>query len=201
MTDSANMPPAPPTEPAYRIGNRVTRWIGRTILLMLGWQIVGNTPDMHKVVIIAAPHTSNWDLILALSAMMKLGMPIHFMMKKEAFFWPLGGLFKKMGGMPIDRSSSNDVTGQVVKRFEAEDTLWIAITPEGTRSKVPGYRKGYLRIAQAAGVPVYLFGVDARNKRVVLDRVLKTTGDLEADAAAHYAFVSANYNGIKPRND
>ncbi|MGB3455454.1 MAG: 1-acyl-sn-glycerol-3-phosphate acyltransferase [Litorimonas sp.] len=201
MVDSTKLPSAPLTRPEYRIGNRATRWIGRTMLGLLGWDMVGTPPDMHKVVIIAAPHTSNWDLILALSAMLKLGMPIHFMMKKEAFFWPLGGLFRKLGGMPIDRSAKNDVTGQVVKRFEEEDTLWIAITPEGTRSKVPGYRKGYLRIAYAADVPVFLFGVDARNKRVVFDRVLETTGDAEADAQAHYAYVSAHYNGIKPRND
>ncbi len=201
MTDSSVLSPAPLVAPEHRSGNALTRWIGRVALFLLGWHVVGNPPDLSKVVIIAAPHTSNWDLILALSTMLSLGMPIHFMMKKEAFFWPLGGLFKKMGGMPIDRSAKNDVTGQVVKRFEAEDTLWIAITPEGTRSKVRGYRKGYLRIAEEAGLPVFLFGVDARNKRIVLDRELPTTGDAQADALAHYDYVMANYNGIKPFND
>ncbi|MGB6231066.1 MAG: 1-acyl-sn-glycerol-3-phosphate acyltransferase [Litorimonas sp.] len=193
--------PASLVKPDFRIGNAFTRWMGRTLLVLLGWRIMGNPPDMAKVVIIAAPHTSNWDLILALSAMLAYGMPIHFMMKKEAFFWPLGGLFRKLGGMPIDRSSKNDVTGQVVARFQEEEVLWIAITPEGTRSKVPGYRKGYLRIAEAADVPVFLYGVMADRKMVVLDRVLETTGDADADAEAHYAYVSANYNGIKPRND
>lgn len=197
----ANRGPAALVKPEYRIGNKVTRWIGRGMLAMLGWKITGTAPDMAKVVIIAAPHTSNWDLILALSAMLAYGMPIHFMMKKEAFFWPLGGLWKKLGGMPIDRAASNDVTGQVVDRFAEEDVLWIAITPEGTRSKVPGYRKGYLRISEAADVPVFLFGVLADKKTVVLDRVLETTGNLQADADAHYAYVSQHFNGIKPRND
>ena len=201
MDAYAHLPPTPLVKPDYRIGNRLTRWIGRTGLKLLGWKIVGNPPDMPKVVIIAAPHTSNWDLIIALNAMLAYGMPIFFMMKKEAFFWPLGPLWKKMGGMPIDRKSKNDVTSQIVDRFNQEDVLWIAITPEGTRSRVPGYRKGYLRIAEAANVPVFLFGVDARNKTVIFDKVLETTGDADADADAHYAYVSANYNGIKPKND
>lgn len=200
MDPYPHLAPTSLVKPEYRIGNRFTRWIGRNLLSILGWKTLGDPPDMPKVVIIAAPHTSNWDLIIALSAMLAYGMPIYFMMKKEAFFWPLGLLWKKMGGIPISRKSKNDVTGQMADRFAEEDTLWIAITPEGTRSSVPGYRKGYLRIAQAANVPVYLFGVDARHRIVIFDKVLETTGDIDADAEAHRAYVSAHYNGIKPRN-
>lgn len=201
MDPYPHLSPTTLVNPEYRIGNRLTRWIGRRLLSLLGWTILGDPPNMPKVIIIAAPHTSNWDLIIALSAMLAYGMPIHFMMKREAFFWPLGLLWKKMGGIPIDRKSKNDVTGQMADWFAKAKTLWIAITPEGTRSSVPGYRKGYLRIAAAANVPIYLFAVNAKHKIVVLDKVLETTGDIQADADAHYAYVSAHYNGIKPKND
>lgn len=184
----------------FRRGNKVTRWIGRTALNLLGWHFVGQPPAIPKTVIIAAPHTSNWDLILALSGMLALGMPIHFMMKREAFFWPLGPLWKAFGGIPVDRKSKNDLTTQITDWMKREDVIWIAITPEGTRSKVPGFRKGYLRIAEAAGVPVHLFGVDTPNKRIVLHGILPTTDDMDADAFAHHAYVLERFSGLKPSN-
>ena len=126
-------------------------------------------------------------------------MPIRFMMKKEAFFFPFGGLFKRLGGMPIDRSSRNNVVEQMADAFQKADRLWVAITPEGTRGDIKAYRRGYLRIAEAANVPVFLFGVDAPRKTLVLDRYMETTGNDDADAAAHLAYVTANYTGMKPR--
>lgn len=197
---SQNLTSSPLVQAELRRGNKVTRWIGRTALSLLGWDMVGQPPMLPKTVIIAAPHTSNWDLILALSGMLALGMPIHFMMKREAFFWPLGPLWKSMGGIPVDRKSKNDLTTHIADWIKREDIIWIAITPEGTRSKVPGFRKGYLRIAQAAGVPVFLFGVDSPRKKVVLHGILPTTKDIEADALAHHAYVTERYTGLKPSN-
>lgn len=187
-------------KPEFRRGNKFSRWIGRCALSILGWEMVGDTPTISKTIIIAAPHTSNWDLIIALSGMLTLGMPINFMMKREAFFWPLGPLWKYLGGIPVDRKSKNDLTTQVSDWIKREEVMWIAITPEGTRSSVPGYRKGYLRIAAAAGVPVYLFGVVAPHKKIVLHGILPTTGDMDADAVAHHAYVTERYEGIKPKN-
>lgn len=191
---------APLVKAEFRRGNRFSRWIGRTALSILGWEMVGDTPTIPKTIIIAAPHTSNWDLIIALSGMLTLGMPINFMMKREAFFWPLGGLWKYLGGIPVDRKSKNDLTTQISDWIKREEVMWIAITPEGTRSSVPGYRKGYLRIAAAADVPVYLFGVVAPTKKIVLHGILPTTGDMDADAIAHHAYVTERYTGIKSKN-
>lgn len=191
---------APLVKAEFRRGNRFSRWIGRTALSILGWEMVGDTPTIPKTIIIAAPHTSNWDLIIALSGMLTLGMPINFMMKREAFFWPLGGLWKYLGGIPVDRKSKNDLTTQISDWIQREEVMWIAITPEGTRSSVPGYRKGYLRIAAAAGVPVYLFGVVAPTKKIVLHGILPTTDDMDADAIAHHAYVTERYTGIKSKN-
>jgi len=119
------------------------------------------------------------------------------MMKKQAFFWPLGGLFKRLGGVPIDRSSQNDVTTQIAAWFQSQDKAYLGITPEGTRSKVETFKRGYLRIAYAANVPVFLVGVDAVNKHVVLDKVWALTGDIDIDNHAIKAYYDANYQGIR----
>lgn len=200
MQDPESLTSSPLVDPEFRRGNKITRWIGRTVLFLLGWQMAGLPPAIPKTIIIAAPHTSNWDLILALGGMLSLGMPINFLMKREAFFWPLGPLWKFLGGIPVDRKSKNNMTEQIADWIQREKSIWIAITPEGTRSKVPGFRKGYLRMAEAAGVPVYLFGVDSLKKHIVMHGILPTTGDAEADAIAHHAYVTARYTGVKPRN-
>jgi len=181
-----------------RMGNAFTRWLSELVLKMMGWKITGVFPKEPKVVFIGAPHTSNWDLILALSAMQAVGLRASWMMKKEAFFWPLGGLFKKLGGVPIDRSAKNDVTSQMADWFATNDKAYLGLTPEGTRSKIKTFKKGYLRIANAAKVPVFLIAVDAVKKEVVLDRVWKLTGDIDIDNQNIKAYYDENYKGIRP---
>lgn len=182
-----------------RSGNGFTRWLGASVLNIMRWKIVGSFPEEPKVVFIGLPHTSNWDLILALSAMQAVGLKASWMMKKEAFFWPLGGLFKKMGGVPIDRQSKNDITTQMSDWFASNDKAYLGITPEGTRSKVETLKKGYLRIAYAANVPVFLIAIDAEKKHVVLDGVWPLTGDIERDNADIKAHYDKNYVGINPK--
>jgi len=149
-------------------------------------------------VFIGLPHTSNWDLILALSAMMAAGLRCSWMMKKEAFFWPVGGLFKKMGGVPIDRKSKNDITTQMAAWFEANDKAYLGLTPEGTRSKVDKLKKGYLRIAYAAKVPVFLIALDAENKVIKLDKTWPLTYNIEVDNREIKAYYDKNFKGIRP---
>ena len=181
-----------------RSGNRLTRWLGTSVLNLMGWKITGSFREEPKVVFIGLPHTSNWDLILALSAMQAAGLRCSWMMKKEAFFWPLGGLFKKMGGVPIDRKARSDVTTQMADWFAANEKAYLGLTPEGTRSKVETLKKGYLRIAYAAKVPVFLIAVDGKNKAIVLDRVWPLTGDIERDNADIKAYYDQTYVGIRP---
>ncbi|MDB2437221.1 1-acyl-sn-glycerol-3-phosphate acyltransferase [Hellea sp.] len=179
-------------------GNRLTKWLGATILNILGWKIVGEFPQESKVVFIGVPHTSNWDLIIAVASMQAVGLRASWMMKKEAFFWPLSGFFKKLGGVPIDRKSKSDLTTQMADWFAANDKAWLGITPEGTRSKVKALKKGYLRIAYAAKVPVFLIALDAENKHVVLDRVWPLTLDTEVDNRKIKAYYDKTYKGIRP---
>ena len=118
-------------------------------------------------------------------------------MKKQAFFWPVAGLFKRLGGVPIDRSAQNDVTSQMADWFKSQDKAYLGLTPEGTRSKVDSFKRGYLRIAYAANVPVFLVGVDAINKHVVLDKIWPLTGDIDVDNHAIKAYYDTNYTGIR----
>ena len=185
-----------------RMGNPITRSIGSFILWAIGWKISGRFPVQKKLIFIGMPHTSNWDFVIAMACMQSVGLKVSYMMKKEAFFWPLGGFFKYLGGVPIDRSSKQDITSQMVDWFNTHDNVWLGLTPEGTRSKVKHYKKGYLRIAKAAGVPLALVGIDARKKEIVLsDKVWEFTGaNNDEDNAAIKAFVDANFHGINPEN-
>lgn len=193
------VPHVHPTAP--RTGNPVTRWLGRTLLKAMGWTLVGKFPDEKKLIVIGAPHTSNWDLFLALGTMMSQSAKFSWMMKREAFFWPVGGIWRALGGMPIDRKSKNDVTQQMADMFAANEKLWLGITPEGTRSKVGDYKKGYLRMAYAANVPVFLVGVNAKKKELVLDKVFELTGDIETDNQMIQTYVRSTYFGIKSALD
>ncbi|WP_211051096.1 1-acyl-sn-glycerol-3-phosphate acyltransferase [Parasphingorhabdus halotolerans] len=164
--------------------------------------MVGKLPPEKKLIIAGMPHTSNWDFILAMACMKSVGLKVSFMMKKEAFVWPLSAFFKYLGGVPIDRSSQRGVTSQMVDWFDRNENVWLGMTPEGTRSKVSEYKKGYLRISKAAGVPITLIGIDARSKEVVLhEEIWKYTGtNNDEDNAAIKNFVDANFFGINQRN-
>jgi 1-acyl-sn-glycerol-3-phosphate acyltransferase len=179
------------------MGNGFTRWVGDMILKAMGWTLVGKLPNLKKAIIIGGPHTSNWDLFLAMGSMLSVGLKFSWMMKKEAFFWPLGGLWKALGGIPINRKAKTNVMDQVKNWFETRDVVWLGITPEGTRSKVDSYKTGYLRIAKAVGVPLFIVGIDAINKRVVLDRVWDPKGDINTENAAIKTYIEANYTGIR----
>lgn len=181
-----------------RMGNGFTRWLGRFVLQCMGWKMVGKLPAKKKLIIVGMPHTSNWDFIIAMACMQSVGLKVSFMMKREAFLWPFGTVFKYLGGVPIDRSSQRNVTSQMVNWFGRNENVWMGITPEGTRSKVSDYKKGYLRISKAAGVPIALIGIDARSKEVVLhEEVWKYTGaNNDEDNTAIKNFVDANFFGI-----
>lgn len=186
------------SEHSPRMGNRVSRWIGSLGLKLTGWKLVGKMPDVPKFVIVGVPHTSNWDAISASLAMLASGFKYTFLIKKEWFFWPMGPLFRALGGYPVDRGKGNNVVDQVVELFEKEEKLCIGFPPEGTRSKVNKYKSGYLRAAYAADVPVFICAFDGPKKRVVLDRLFPLTGDLKKDNAALKKYVDENWVGVNP---
>jgi 1-acyl-sn-glycerol-3-phosphate acyltransferase len=181
-----------------RMGNAFTRSLGSLGLKLTGWKLVGQMPDVPKFVIVGVPHTSNWDAISASLAMLASGFKYTFLIKKEWFFWPMGPIFRALGGYPVDRGKGVDVVSQIVKLFEGEEKVCVGFPPEGTRSKVERYKTGYLRAAYAADVPVFICAFDGPNKRVVLDKLFPLTGDLKKDNQALKAYVDATWVGVHP---
>jgi 1-acyl-sn-glycerol-3-phosphate acyltransferase len=167
-------------------------WLARRILALFGWRLVGALPATPKYVIIAAPHTSNWDFIVAILAAAAFGLRINFMMKDELFRPPWGWFFRALGGIPINRRSNNNVVQQMVQRFAERERLALVIPPEGTRSKVTKWKTGFYYIALGAGVPILLGFADFARKQVGSGPLITPTGDIEADLAGIRAF----YSGI-----
>ena len=188
------------SEHSPRMGNRVSRALGSLGLKLIGWELKGRMPDVPKFVIIGVPHTSNWDAVAASLAMLASGFKYTFLIKREWFFWPMGPLFRALGGYPVDRSKGSNVVRQLEKLFESEDRICIGFPPEGTRSYVDRYKTGFLRVAYAANVPVFICAFDGPNKHVVLDREFPLTGDMAADAKAIKDYVDATWVGVNPQN-
>jgi 1-acyl-sn-glycerol-3-phosphate acyltransferase len=182
-----------------RMGNALTRGIGSLCLKLIGWKLVGRMPDVDKFVIIGVPHTSNWDAISATLAMLASGFRYTFLIKKEWFFWPMGPVFRALGGYPVDRGKGGKaVVAQLTKYIEETDKVCIGFPPEGTRAKVNKYKTGFLRVAYAADVPVFICAFDGPGKRVVLDKLFPLTGDMDVDAKAIREYVNTTYVAIRP---
>lgn len=184
-----------------RMGNGFTRWLGSTGLKLIGWKLTGKLPDEPKYILIGVPHTSNWDAIAATFSMLSVGLRYTILVKKEWFFWPVGGVFRAVGGFPVHRGKNGGaVVDQLIGLIETSEKVCIGFPPEGTRSKVEKYKNGYLRVAYATGLPVFVAAFDGQNRRVVLDRKMELTGDIERDNAAIKAYVDATWVGVVPEN-
>ena len=172
------------------------RKLSRWLLRMAGWSVDITTPDYPKCIICVAPHTSNWDFILGKLAYWSVGRKAGFLMKESWFFWPLGPMFRAIGGVPVPRRRGSSLSAEIVDRFRHSARMAIAITPEGTRSRVSQWRSGFLHIAIDAGVPIVLGVIDAGHKRIIIDTEFQPTGDIDADMAAikrYYSQFTALY--------
>lgn len=159
----------------------ILRGISVFLFKIIGWEKVGQLPDISKYVIILAPHTSNWDLFYGISTAFALKLDICFMAKKELFRWPFGPLFKFLGGVPIDRDKSINVVDQIIQRYNENEKYVIAITPEGTRSKTKYWKTGFYHIASGANVPILLGFLDYSTKKGGAGPLITPTGNIEHD--------------------
>ncbi|NNF59037.1 MAG: hypothetical protein HKN04_12455 [Rhodothermaceae bacterium] len=194
--DLIELPALPPSMP--RRGNAFTRALGRTVIRLLGWRIEGAFPDTPKFVMIGAPHTSNWDGVVGLSAAMALGIEIHVFAKHTLFWGPMGWALRALGGIPVDRSSPmrSTLIEAAVHEFATREAFILGVAPEGTRSKAPRWKTGFHRIAMAADMPVVLIALDHGNKRVGPIATLTMTGDLARDLTT----IAAIYRPIQGKN-
>ncbi|MFT4256194.1 MAG: lysophospholipid acyltransferase family protein [Pseudoxanthomonas sp.] len=184
MSDKqALLPATPPNMPRVR-PNRITRWLGRSFLRTFGWKVVGELPNIPKLVLIVAPHSSNWDGIWGMAAKIALGFKVHVLAKEQLFWWPLGPLLRTLGAVPVDRAAPQGTVRQAVDLIRDSERIWFALTPEGTRKHVDKWKGGFLKIAQQARVPVLMAYFHYPEKTIGIGDVYYPTGDAEADMAA-----------------
>lgn len=168
----------------------VFRGIAKLILFCLRWRREGEIPTAPKYVLIAAPHTSNWDLFYTLLIALDLNTNIYWMGKDAIFKKPFGGIMKWLGGIPIDRSKNNNVVEQAIAQFHQNDELAIAVPPSGTRSQVSYWKTGFYYIAHGAGVPIALGFLDYRRKAGGIGPLIMPSGDYVKDMDQIIAFYS-----------
>jgi 1-acyl-sn-glycerol-3-phosphate acyltransferase len=161
-----------------------------------GWRAHGVIPEPRKFVIIAAPHTSNWDFLYFIGLTSELGVMPHFMAKKSLFRWPWKNFLLDMGGVPVDRSSNRNYVQAMIDEFNARKEFMLTIAPEGTRGTVRAWKTGFYHIAMGAGVPLVVGMMDYGTKTGGLGPAIWPTGDYVADmkkVAEVYATVTPKY--------
>jgi 1-acyl-sn-glycerol-3-phosphate acyltransferase len=170
--------------------------ISKIVLFCIGWKVKGKLPDIHKYVIIAAPHTSNWDYFFTILTAFVLKVQIYAMGKKSLTQGPFGPIMKWLGIIPIDRSKSNNIVELTIQQFNISEKLIIIVPPSGTRKKVAYWKTGFYYIALGAKVPISLGFIDYGRKIGGIGPLFYPTGDIDADMKIIKQF----YADIKGKN-
>lgn len=172
----------PPAAPALRpepptLRRRAAGWL----LARLGWRLEVAWPPAPKVVLIVYPHTSNWDFFLGYLARVAMGLPAAWIGKHTIFRWPVAGLLRRMGGIPVDRAHATGLIPALLREFERREAMCLALAPEGTRAYRDHLKSGFYRLALAARVPVGLAFIDYGARAVGIGGWLELTGDEATD--------------------
>ena len=177
---------------SHLVSKRLTRWAAQRFLRFTGWKSEGNGPAARKFVLIAAPHTTNWDLIYMLAIAWDLDVDISWMGKHTIFRWPFGGLMKYLGGIPVRRNARKNAVEQMTAVFANRSTLALTVPAEGTRSYVPHWKSGFYHIARAANVPIVLGFLDYSRKLGGFGPEVIPTGNVSEDMDEIRAFYTAS---------
>lgn len=165
----------------------------------MGWTKEINQPHPAKFIICLAPHTSNWDFIIGQFFSIAEGLDSNFLMKKEWFVWPLGVLFRHLGGIPVWRSKHMSMTDNLAETAKRNATFRLCVTPEGTRSPSPDWKKGFYYIALKAGIPILLYGVDYERKHIQCTKTIVPNGDIETQMREIKLYFK-DFKGHNPEN-
>ena len=173
---------------------------GLTVLLLraFGWQVEGRLPDLPKMVIVGAPHTSNWDFVLFLALAFSLKANPHYLGKAELFRGPFGAFFRWCGGIPVDRSKSTGLVEQTVEAINRARQFILVITPEGTRGKVRAWKSGFYHIAKQAEIPIVLAFIDRSRKALGIGPTFIPTENMDVDMKTIQSFYEGKV-GINSR--
>ncbi len=175
---------------------RVKKLVGQCVLWLLGWHVEGEVPPHPKCIVVGHPHTSTWDFPLFVMTMWVLGVQMQWMGKQSLFTGPFGGLYRRLGGVPVDRSGGKNTVQAVADLFAEHQTLMLGIAPSGTRKAGEHWRSGFYHIALAANVPVALGSIDFKKRAGRFLGTVHLTGDVKADMDA----IRQAYMGIEGRN-
>lgn len=179
-----------------RRGTLIFQSLGKFMLLLFGWRIEGTMPNRAKFIIVAAPHTSNWDFFFGIMAVFAIGFEAHWLGKDTLFTWPFGVLMHWLGGIPINRRVRLGAVDQAIALFTRHDRFIMGIAPEGTRKKVERWKTGFYHIAKGAGVPIVLAFFDYSRKVIGIGPVISPSDDMAADMKkiqAFYAGIAGKY--------
>ena len=173
------------------LGNAVPRrkhpirtLIGRVVFKLIGWKLEGNLPNRSKLVLVALPHSSNFDFILALSVIWGWGLKLNYMGKHTLFKFPHGFFFRAVGGIPVDRRSPQGLIEKMTSEFNSRPSLMLGIAPEGTRNSDGTLKAGFARIAMAASAPVVPVIVNYKTKSLTLGTPITDLSSVESIIAA-----------------
>jgi len=182
-----------------RAHSALSAWLGRTSMSLSGWRFEGQVPDVRRMVLIVAPHTSNWDFLVGLQAKLALRLGGTFIGKHTLFRWPLGVFMRWLGGVPVDRGAATGFASEVARVLKQAEQMTVVLAPEGTRKRVEQWKSGFYRIAVEAGVPILPVGFDYSRKVVFFAPLHQPTGDYEQDLPRLRAYYRAEM-GKTPAN-
>jgi len=157
------------------------RWLGKFVIKVTGWKTTGHLPRDERVVLVAGPHTSNWDFVLAISLILSLDINLHWIGKHTIFKKGFRRLLRKLGGIPVNRSNPAALKNEINNVTEKYKGFIIGISPEGTRKKVEKLKSGFLRIANDTNSKIMMAGIDFSKKTIELGDFFSHSGDVDKD--------------------
>jgi len=165
--------------------------VARFLLWLGGWTAVGTVPKLHKAVLIAAPHTSNWDGFWAIVYKIHVGLDLRWFVKDSMFWFPMGALLRSFGAIPLDRKRAKSAVSEAIAAFDENEYFYFGLAPEGTRGLTNGWKSGFYRIAEGANVPVVIGFLDYGKRRLGIGPAVTLTGDKQADLGILQSFYSS----------
>ena len=171
-------------DPGWRPLQRgVASRLCRFVLHRLGWQLILEVPPVPRAVIVFYPHTSNWDFVIGLLARFALNVPVTWAGKDSLFRWPFRSLWRRLGGIPVNRRERTGFVAQMLAAFATRERMLLAIAPEGTRQRTPFWKSGFYRVALGARVPLVLAFIDFGRKAIGVGAMFDPCGDPAVDFA------------------
>lgn len=178
--------------------SKISQWIGRTVLKSMGWKVAGSIPNEKRILIVAAPHTSNWDFVIGMGALLGLNAKIRWIGKHTLFKPGISWFFRWLGGIPVNRKNPASLIEDISNMIKKDRGLMIGVAPEGTRKKINRWKTGFLRIAKTTQSKILFISIDEPSKTIKIASTLFTpTEDKENDLEFVKSYFR-NFKGINP---